>query len=99
MEKPKTVLFITHSISEAVLLADKVLVMGPRPSMVLEEINIDLHRPRDIHTLQDQRLALIPTKFANTFIVQRKRMRRIARIQATLNQYAERLRNRIYLKE
>ncbi|CAM3119084.1 ABC transporter ATP-binding protein [Vibrio mytili] len=53
MEKPKTVLFITHSISEAVLLADKVLVMGPRPSTVLEEIHIDLPRPRDIHTLQD----------------------------------------------
>ncbi len=52
-EKPKTVLFITHSISEAVLLADKVLVMGPRPSTVLEEITIDLPRPRNINTLQD----------------------------------------------
>ncbi|MBY8163880.1 ABC transporter ATP-binding protein [Vibrio fluvialis] len=53
MEKPKTVLFITHSISEAVLLADKVLVMGPRPSTVLEEIVIDLPRPRTINTLKE----------------------------------------------
>ena len=51
-EKPKTVLFITHSISEAVLLSDKVLVMGPRPSTVVEEINIDLPRPRTLETIQ-----------------------------------------------
>ncbi|MFH0225406.1 ABC transporter ATP-binding protein [Vibrio furnissii] len=53
LEKPKTVLFITHSISEAVLLADKVLVMGPRPSTVLEEITINLPRPRTINTLKE----------------------------------------------
>ncbi|MEI8596527.1 ABC transporter ATP-binding protein [Photobacterium sp. Hal280] len=51
-EKPKTVLFITHSISEAVLLADKVLVMGPRPSTVLEEIPIELPRPRTLDSIK-----------------------------------------------
>jgi len=51
-EKPKTVLFITHSISEAVLLADKVLVMSARPGCVLEQIAIDLPRSRSLDTMQ-----------------------------------------------
>src|SRR5690625_3626269 len=41
-----TVLFITHSIQEAVLLSDRVLVMGTRPGRIIDEISIDLDRPR-----------------------------------------------------
>jgi len=47
MKSGKTILFITHSISEAVLLSDQVVVMGSNPGRILEMISIDLPRPRN----------------------------------------------------
>ena len=51
MDKRKTALHITHSIPEAVLLADRVVVMGPRPGRIVEIIDIDLPRPRRLDKL------------------------------------------------
>jgi NitT/TauT family transport system ATP-binding protein len=51
METRKTALHITHSIPEAVLLADRVVVMGPRPGRIVEIIDIDLPRPRRLDKL------------------------------------------------
>ncbi|MDO8392753.1 MAG: ABC transporter ATP-binding protein [Actinomycetota bacterium] len=44
--KHVTVLFVTHSIAEAVALSDRVLVSSPRPASIIADIAIDLHRPR-----------------------------------------------------
>lgn len=49
LETRKTVLFITHSIEEAVGLSDRVLVMSNNPGRIVEEIKIDLPRPRPAH--------------------------------------------------
>lgn len=43
----KTVVLVTHSIAEAVLLSDRVLVMSSRPGTIVEDVRIDLERPRD----------------------------------------------------
>jgi NitT/TauT family transport system ATP-binding protein len=49
LETRKTVLFITHSIDEAIGLSDRVLVMSPGPGRIVDEIAIDLPRPRPAH--------------------------------------------------
>ena len=47
-EQRKTIVFVTHSIPEAIFMADRILLMTPRPGRVAREINIELPRPRTI---------------------------------------------------
>lgn len=47
-EHKKTIVFVTHSIPEAILLADRVVVMTPRPGKIARIIDIDIPRPRSI---------------------------------------------------
>jgi NitT/TauT family transport system ATP-binding protein len=53
--RAKTVLFITHSIDEAVFLSDRVVVMTARPGRILDTLAIDLPRPRTIHVRRHPR--------------------------------------------
>ncbi|MDC3415957.1 ABC transporter ATP-binding protein [Aquibacillus salsiterrae] len=48
-ETKKTVLFVTHSISESIKLSDRIIVMGTRPGTVLTDIKVDIPRPRSEH--------------------------------------------------
>ena len=46
MERKATAFLVTHSLAEAVILSDRILVMKPRPGRIVEEVVIDLRRAR-----------------------------------------------------
>jgi NitT/TauT family transport system ATP-binding protein len=71
-ERPKTVVFITHSIPEAVLLSDRIIVMTSRPGSIEEVVDIPLDRPRSIHTLTEQRYGEI-TAYIRSMIFANRR--------------------------
>lgn len=54
---PMTMVFVTHSIEEAVLMGDRVVVLKGRPSSVFEVIDVDLPAPRDRSTLAHPKFA------------------------------------------
>jgi NitT/TauT family transport system ATP-binding protein len=56
-QRPTTMVFVTHSIEEAVLMGDRVFVLKGRPSSIQETIAIDLPRPRTRETLREPRFA------------------------------------------
>ncbi|MBE1555335.1 ABC transporter ATP-binding protein [Sporosarcina limicola] len=52
-ETGKTVLFITHSIDEALLLSDRILLMSSQPGRIIEEIIVDMPRPRKMEDIRE----------------------------------------------
>jgi NitT/TauT family transport system ATP-binding protein len=55
MQRRITVLFITHSIAEAVFLADRIIVLTPRPGTIGDEFGVDLPRPRTLEVVNTER--------------------------------------------
>jgi NitT/TauT family transport system ATP-binding protein len=53
VRRPKTVVFVTHSIQEALLLSDRIVVMSPRPGKIMENITVPLPRPRGLNSMLD----------------------------------------------
>ncbi len=45
-QRHPAVMFVTHSVDEAIVLADKIVLMGPSPGSVIETVSVDLERPR-----------------------------------------------------
>ncbi len=64
----KTVLFITHSIDEAVLLSDKVIVMSPRPGRVERCLDIPLSRPRGLGARRDPQFTALTEEITEIFL-------------------------------
>ena len=64
----KTVLFITHSIDEAVLLADRVVVMSPRPGRIERVIDVRMPRPRGLEARRSREFAEIAQAITDIFL-------------------------------
>ena len=66
-ESGKTIVFITHSIPEAVFLADLVVVMSARPGRVVEVVGVDLGRPRDLDLMASDEFGVYTRKIRHVF--------------------------------
>jgi NitT/TauT family transport system ATP-binding protein len=67
MESHKSVLFITHSIPEAIFLSDRIVVLGPRPARVIEQVDVDLPRPRTVATMGEAKFVKLANHLRDVF--------------------------------
>jgi NitT/TauT family transport system ATP-binding protein len=66
LERPRTVILVTHSVPEAVRLADRIAVMTPRPGSVARMIDVDLPRPRPVSVAGDDRAMRLEAEVRDT---------------------------------
>lgn len=78
-ERRKTILFVTHSIPEAILLSDRVVVMTPRPGRLAQVLEIDLPRPRTVDMEFDERFRKASDEIRSLIFARRPESVRIGR--------------------
>ena len=66
LDRRRTVILVTHSVAEAVRLADRVVVMTPRPGRVARLVSVDLPRPRPVDLTGDPRGAALAAEVRST---------------------------------
>lgn len=64
-ETGKTIIFITHNVAEAVLMSDRVIVMGTNPGRIVAEVQIDLPRPRITDMIVSEQFVHLEEKVVN----------------------------------
>jgi NitT/TauT family transport system ATP-binding protein len=67
LERRKTVVFITHSTSEAVFLGDRVLVMTPRPGRIRDVLDVELSRPRGLEIMNTEAFGVYVRRIRRAF--------------------------------
>ena len=72
-QRPTTMLFVTHSIEEAVLMGDRVVVLKGRPSKIAEDVAVDLPRPRSRATLSLPRFAELRERVWSTLMTEARK--------------------------
>ncbi|MQB01055.1 MAG: ATP-binding cassette domain-containing protein [Actinobacteria bacterium] len=69
-ERSKTVLFVTHSVEEAVFLSNRVIIMTPRPGRIDRTIGIDLPTPRNLHVRRSAKFSGYVDEITAAFVEQ-----------------------------
>jgi len=67
--RAKTILFVTHSIPEALFLSDRILVMSRRPGRIVGDYRVELARPRPIDILTDPEMARLASEIRGKMAV------------------------------
>jgi NitT/TauT family transport system ATP-binding protein len=78
VEANKTIVMVTHSVGEATLMADRVLVFGARPSRIVADVQIDLPHPRDprdpaLRAYEDEITAVLSAEVDRAMSQERRR--------------------------
>jgi NitT/TauT family transport system ATP-binding protein len=56
LEEPRTAIYVTHDLDEAIYLADRIAIMTPSPGRIAQYVHVDLERPRDRNSAEANRL-------------------------------------------